>query len=323
MIKITSYFPFQNLLKVTKEFHEDKAIVKTKSLTFESEFEFEYKDVVEVIDAFKSEYSQVEFGFWLLAISSFLSAVFRAFVYAHPPLLRIEQTLYIFGLLTFITAFKRTWRVYLLDVSGNTLVAIKQTRQNRDLVPQIIEKIRGKTEHLKGYTTANPFPADEFLFEHVVYDLPNLSKTTDRFYKDEITGYRQSPFGESMYNVQYDHLSGKIFHGKYANALAGWLLTISTLFMSIFGGFVFGFVLPYHIDIPIPFWYPILGLFILSLISLPLSLIKRQVVGLYNKNGNIEYSLYVNHRDEHAVEKIIAYVQSKTPTENKQLLLEE
>jgi len=48
MIKITSFYPFQNFMRITQDFYEDKAVVEIKSLTLEHEYEFEYKDVFRI-----------------------------------------------------------------------------------------------------------------------------------------------------------------------------------------------------------------------------------------------------------------------------------
>ena len=48
MIKISSLYPFSNFLRVTQEFHDDKANVKMKSLTLEREFDFSYGEINEI-----------------------------------------------------------------------------------------------------------------------------------------------------------------------------------------------------------------------------------------------------------------------------------
>src|SRR5688572_11377162 len=109
MIKITSFYPFRNLLRVTQEFREDKVIVSMKSLTFENDFDFEYKEVGEISDAFYANGNQMDFSYGLLAITAFTLPLFYDFIYAHPMLLRIEQALIVTGVLLYITGFKKSW----------------------------------------------------------------------------------------------------------------------------------------------------------------------------------------------------------------------
>ena len=53
-------------------------------------------------------------------------------------------------------------------------------------------------------------------------------------------------------------------------------------------------------------------------ISLLLLLIKQDIVGLYDKNGRIAYWAYVNKKGKEKFEKIIEFVQSRIPAENKE-----
>ena len=91
MIKLTSFYPFENFLRVTQEFYDDKAIVKTKSLRFERGYEFNYKDVGEISDAFLGSNRQSDFSFWLLAYTSFALTVFHKEIYNYLFLLRTAQ----------------------------------------------------------------------------------------------------------------------------------------------------------------------------------------------------------------------------------------
>jgi uncharacterized membrane protein (Fun14 family) len=324
MIKIISFQPFQNLLRDAQEYHEDKAYIKIKTLKIDREFEFEYKDATEVVDAFRYEYNQATFGFWLLGFSTFVTALFCKFIYAHSVLLRIEQVLYIAGLLIFITAFKKSWRIYILDKNDNVLAYIKQTHRNRNLIPQIIDLIRNKAENLREHTAANPFSSDEeFEHEHIEYDYPEYEKITERFYNNQIIGLRKDPFSENVYSIQYKNLNGKVFRSKTGNNIAGTILSLATLIASVYGGYIFGFGIPFHIPISMPILRMVIGLYILSLLALPLNLIKREVIGLYNKDGAVIYSTHVNRNNKDKVEKIIKYVVSKIPAENKQQQSEE
>jgi len=88
MIELTSFYPLQNFPKVSEEYFEDRAILKAKSLSFEQDFDFEYKDVVQITGAFRSTYNQITFGFYLLL------AVFNNYIYNHQTLLRIGQIAY-------------------------------------------------------------------------------------------------------------------------------------------------------------------------------------------------------------------------------------
>jgi uncharacterized membrane protein (Fun14 family) len=318
MIKLTPFLPFQNFLRSTQEYHEDKALIKIKSFNVDREYEFKYKDITEIVDSFRCEYNQYTFGFWLLGFNTFMSYIFKEYIYTHPFLLRIEQVLYIVGLLIFFTGFKKTWWFYFIDKNDNVLAYIKQNGRNRDLIPQIIELIKQRAVNIKELTAADPFPDEPFEYELIEHDLPEYEKITERFYRDEVVGIRQSPFNETVYRIQYKTLNGKVFRGKTNNDIANTFFSIATITASIYGGYILGFSIPYELPFSKPIAYILIGLFVIAILSLPLNLIKREVVGLYNKDGNIAYSTHVNRKNKDKVEKIIEYVVSRIPTKNKQ-----
>lgn len=317
MIKISSFYPFQSLLRITQEFHEDKAVVKMKSLTFEREFEFEYKDVGEISDAFSTDNNQMSFGFWLLGFTMFTLVLFRGFVDTNPILLRMGQILYVCGLFLFVTSFKKSWQIYVSDKNDNLLTYIKQTHQNRELIPQVMGIIKNKLENIQEITTANPFPEEKSAFEHVEYDIPNLRKTTDRFYENEIIGLQKSMFWESVYNIKYSQLSKKIYRGKSGSDILGFSLLIAGSIISIVVGFIHGFGVNLGITPSRNLGYFVFTLLVLSLISWPLGFIKRERIGLYAKNGSVGYWTYINQNNKDNVEKVIEFVLSKVPAEEK------
>lgn len=318
MIKLTSFLPFQNFLRSTQEYHEDKALIRIKSLIVDREYEFKYKDVAEILDSFKCEHNQLTFGFWLLGFSTLMAFIFDSYLYAHPFLLRIEQVVYIAGLLIFFTGFKKTWWFYFIDENDTVITYIKQTRHNRDLIPQIIELIKQKKVDIKELTAADPFPDEPFEHELIEYNLPEYEKITERFFQHEIIGIRQNPFSETAYRIQYKNLNVKVFRGKINNDIANAFFSVATIVASIYGGYILGFSIPYELPFSKPMAYLTISLVAIAVLSLPLNLIKREVVGLYNKDGNIAYSTHVNRKNKDKVEKIIEYVASRIPTENKQ-----
>jgi hypothetical protein len=191
MIRMTSFFPFQNLQSITQEFYEDQATVKIKSLSAEREFEFEYKDVDEIADAFGSSSSQMIFAFWMLCLVTMSFLVFRSYIYAHSFLLYIAQFFYVASIILFIWGCKKSWHFRISDLDDNVLTYIKQTGQNRDLIPLIIEMIKAKSSYIEEISVTSPFPDEPNFFEYVTYDISDLSKSTDRFYADKIIGFQK------------------------------------------------------------------------------------------------------------------------------------
>jgi len=317
MIKITSFHPFQGWLKVTQEFHEDKAFVKMKSLTFEREFEFEYKDVHEISETVYANNSQMNFGFWLLGFTAFTLVLCRNLINAHSILLLIEQVLYVCGLFLFITSFKKSWQIDLSDKNGNFLTNIKRTRQNHDSITKVIDMIKNNSEHIRNFTVASPFPDKKSAFEHTEFEIPNLRKTTTRFYENEIIGFQKSIFAEYLFIIQYSQLNGKVYRGKSGNDLLGISMLIAGLIVSIILGFIYGFGIHLGITPSQNLGYFVFTLLALSLISWPLGFLKREVIGLYDKNGSIAYWTYINKTSKDNVERTVEFIQSKISHEIK------
>jgi hypothetical protein len=318
MIKITSFFPFSNLLRVTQEFYEDKAVVKMKSLTFEREFEFKYSELGEISDAYYISESQNHFGFWLFGFTAFAFSIANNLIQANLILLRTAQTLYICGFLLYATSFIKSWYIIFSGKNDNFLTRIKQTRGNQDLILKVIETIKNKSENIQEYSSTNPFP-EEHKFEHISYDDLNTKKTIERFYENEIVGFQKYLGGENVYSIKYSLLSGKVYRGKEGSDIWGFVLTAFVFLISIISGLIFGFdVYP-----SISLIYIIISLIVILLISFILKFIKRETIGLYDMNDNVKYWTWVTKSNKEKLEDIIEYVQSRIPAGNKEVPLKE
>lgn len=315
MIKLTTFYPFSNFMRVTQEFYEDKAIIKRKSLTVEHEFEFKYEDVNEISDAFFGSSGQSNFSFWFLVVISLILTFFCAWLYNNITWLRIGQVLFIVSLFLFFSSFIRKRYIYLLDKSENLLASIMQTHKNRDTVKKIIEMIKNKSESVTEISTAIPFPKTNFEFEYKYVDISNIEKTTDRFYEDKIIGIEKSITGKSAYEVPYKKLSGKFDRRKISNDVFSLALSIFLILQSIFSGLYFGFGIRYGAISMLHITYTLLAMLVVSWFT---NFIKLEVFALYNKNGQVAYWAYINKNEKEKVEKIIEYVKSRIPEENSE-----
>jgi hypothetical protein len=321
MIKLSSFYPFSKLLRVTQEFHEEKAFVKMKSLTFEQNFDFEYKDVGEISDTFVANNSQLIFSFVVLLIVSGVLVIFCRPIYANPVLLRSAQILYVGALLLHLTAFKKSWWIFISDKKENTLTYVRQTRTNRDRIQQAIELIKNKAKNVREVSAADPFPTEKPVFEYSYYDLAEMMKTTDRFYEDKIIGIEKTLFGEHAYVIEYNQLSGNVHREKQ-----GGDITFSTYIYLLIEAMILGFVYGFPelgIGFPLFLRYFALALGILIPLSWLLGLQKREVIKLYYKNERFSYHAHVNRNDKAKVEEIIKFVQSRvSPATTNELLKE-
>ncbi len=319
MIKFTSFYPFSNFMRVTQEFYEDNAVVKIKSLTSEHEFEFEYKDVVEISDTFIVSGSQNNFSFWLLCFVSSMITIFHKEIYNYIFLVRMAQILYVSALILYTTSFIKSWHINFTDKNDNFLTSIKQTRYNHNLIEQVVEKIKNTSKNIREILVTNPFPEGESAFEHITYEDLNTKKTIERFYENEVVSLIKGISGECVYTIKYSQLNGKTYHGKVGDDSWGMTLTISTLIISTVSGFFFGFRVDLSLGLAYLYTTAVLFgiLLIITVNSFALIFVKQEVVGLYDMNGNIVYRLQMNRTNKKKIEEIIKYIQSKIPAENK------
>jgi hypothetical protein len=259
------------------------------------------------------------FGFWLLAASAFSLYFFNHSVSENLLLLRSVQILFIAAILVYATGIIKRWHIFLFDKDNNVLAVFKQTHRNHDTVLQVTEMLKRKSEDVREFSAADPFPETRPEFEITYYDFSETHKTTDRFYQNEVIGFQKSWFTDKVYSVVYGTLSEKIYKGKIGINIWGQLLTSTIFIFSVIIGVNLGFYkLPRTIFL---FSTYIVGA--AFIIAWLLTFVKRDVIGFYNKNGNVAYYAYVNWADTEKFEKIMEFVQSRIPAENKESSLKE
>lgn len=308
MIKITSFYPLQNFLRITQEFSEDRATVKIKSLTFEHEFEIDYMTLGEISDKYHVNENQINFSFGLLAIITFVLIFFYGNIHGNLILLRIVQMLYASGIVVLALGFKKSWQINLSDKKGNILTWIKQTNRNAELISQALELITNKNKNVRESTVTAPFSEDAPVFEQIENDTAYFAKTTNRFYDEKIITLHQTLFKEVVWSTQYSQFSGKVFRGK-VSAIPWFSYFCNFLYIGII---IMGLDLVFNLGIGINiFVFYKLGLIIFFIFFL-LKYVKKEVVGLYDHDENIIYGTNVNTKNRVEIEKIIDFIRSKT-----------
>lgn len=311
-IKITSFYPFRNFLRITQEFYEDKAKVKVKSLTFEHEYQFDYKDVGEITDAFSTDSDQRDFGVFFMVLGAFPFVFFYNFVIAHPVLLRIEQVVYVIGLLLFLTSFAKRWQVNIFDKKNNFITSTRETGQNRELIRRTLNMIADQSNNADEVSTTDPFPDEDPVYELIEFDFSKWRKTTDRFYENELAGLEESIFQERAYKVKYTDLSKRLYRGKANNDTWNLVLYVAFILLTIIVGLEFNFGIELGKTGLLLWGVPA----VTGIVFWLFSFIKREFVGLYDKNENVVYWTYLSRKNKAKIEKIIEFIQSKIPTEN-------
>ncbi len=322
MIKTTSFYLFQNFRRVTQEFYDDNSIVKDKSLTNEREFDFDYKDVGELSETIYVSRSQSSFSFWAICISAFTLSAFCNFIYAHPFLLLLEQAIYIGGIILLAASFKNRHELQIYDRNDRLLTTIKQSQQNRDLIPKILELIKSKSKDAQELNLSKPFPVEPAAFELMSYHILDFAKVTERFYSDKLIGVVKSMFGETIYQIKYSHFNGKTTRGKNRGDF-GWVAAMFMLGSALFTGFLFGFAIRYDLHLPTRVSYINFVFLALFLFSSLFGLIKHEDISMLSKNGGILYSIPVRHKNKDKIKEIVTFIQSKVNTTEDQTPLKE
>jgi hypothetical protein len=312
MIKITSFYPFRNFLRITQEFYEDKAVVKIRSLTVEREFEFKYSDVSAISSENIASSDQMIFGFRLLALVSFVLVFFGEPLATNLILLRIVKISYVIAVMLFMTGFIKNNILFFFDNDRKGVTYAKATQKNRGSISKIIESIKGKAGIAEEFLFKKPFPERHSAIELVQYDIPKyFSKTTTRFYDDELIELNNSFVEDSVSKIKYNQLSGEIYRGKESND--GWdsAFWVTLVFSGIIGGFYVAFG---GISGKVILW--ILGaLAVLLIIFIILRFTKQEIVGFYDRNNRVVYWTWVNKSNKDKIEEIIEFVKSRIPAD--------
>jgi hypothetical protein len=312
MIKITSFNPFQNFLRITQEFHEDKAIVRLKSLSTERTTEFSYEEVGEIRDGFYTANSQRTFGFFTILFSNMVLVIFCNWLTSQPAWYLIPKITLISGVFLYISSYLKKWHIVIVNKKGITLSYLQRNNFSSNiLVEEALEKIKSKSKNIDELTTAAPFLNVRPAFKHNYFSFSNLEKTVDFFYEDEIIGLQKGVFGEEAYKVKYSNLSGEVYNGKESDGLQWHIFEWGFLSLSIISGLEYGFGVQTGINSL--YFLLITGMLITA--AWIVSLRKQDVVGFYNETGQIEYWAFLNRSDKENFEKIIEYVKSKIPVE--------
>lgn len=314
MIKITSFYLFQNFLRITQRFYEEKAIVTVKSLTVEREFEFEYKDVGKIYQDKTSSTSQIEFAFGAIAFFLVLSVFFLDNLLKNSILLNVLQILVTTIALLFITGFIKYRYYTFLDDDNKVITYIKNSHKNRDAIKKIIELVKRKSNSVDELNSDNPFPNKNHKIELIDYDVPRyFSKCTTRFYEHELITTVRSLVEDSLSKVTYEQLNGKVSQGKEAND--GW--DSAFWIILVFAGLMTLIDIVFNIFPKTIFIHTLLSLGILLVISLLMKYKKQEIAGFHDKTNKIMYWTWVKKSNKEKIEEIIKFVKSNIPQEEK------
>jgi hypothetical protein len=314
MIKITSFFLFSNFARVTQEFHEDKASIKIKTLIAKREFEFEYKEVTKITSKKIPYGNQQSFGLILNGIVLFGFAIFPKFLYANPILLQVVRVLFVIGVILLLTSYIKRKVIFFIGKDNRILTSIRTTRKNQNLIKEVIELVKNKSENLEEILCEKTFPKTDPIFELIEHDmLDYLRISLVRFYENELIGLQKSIIEESTTNVRYVQLNGRVYRGKHRKDSWDSAFFVTLMFLCIIVNFYSVFNVLSRTAFLFISAIPGTALVIFFF----LIFVRWEYIGLYDTTNKMVYWTWVTKSNREQVEKIIEFILSKIPAENK------
>jgi hypothetical protein len=313
MIKLTSSYPLQSFLRITQEFHEDKIIVRKKSLTAEVEFDIDYNQIADIRFISQASGDLTFTGFMLIGLLSIFSVFFYKALYGNLVLLTIVQFLLPIAAFLYFMGFiiKRLY-CQILDHQGNFITGIKLDRANADDIYAAIELIKQKSNRtIEELDISEPFPETKSIHELIEYDIPDfISKSTIRLYETELIDYEKSLVLETVKKVKYCDVH-QFAHGKIGNNQWG---TISLHLLMLASGFVASrciYAFPQALSQVIrQSTVPLILAFSLPML---LMFVKEDVIYLLNnKNLTLNYVKF-NKSNKKKVKQILEFISSNSP----------
>lgn len=309
MIKLSFFSLFSSFQRMTVEFHDEKALVKIKSLTYKQEFEFGYDEVAEIAYESQISESQMTFSLVVLVILSIVSAIFFPVLSERPWLFQTVRGLYILAAFLVLFSFLQRRYYYFLDKHHKILLRMGVTTRNYRAIAEAVELVGQKSGKPREMDFDHPFPSSEPALELFDYDVPNYFNTCQtRFYEEEFIEFDKSLTGASVTSCRYDQLSSTIDRFKKTSTSWDTLLGVIWMILIVLAGAYRAFAIPKTI-----FFSLAAVLAVLWVISLVQKFVKHEIIAFRDKNNRVVYFMWVKRSNQEKVEAIVQFIQSKIP----------
>lgn len=318
MIQICSSIPTDNSTRRIWEFHEDKIVVKTKSLTVDVENEIRYEKIKFIRTKKTADLRWLWMTFTIFCILSVTMLGLGYFHRINPTLSLIERVFAVIALLLALPSFHKDEFFYFLDGEKYHLANVKiNNEKKRVQIAEAINLIKQKTEIITEIYLSDPFPNTSPTFEIVEFDLPDfLNKSTTRFYEDRVIEMHKSLAEESVRVAKYNEFNGKTKTARFGNdnwdyVWCYWMLfvlitglSISIFFPkqisgnSFFAGMFFG-----SLALLIPLYF--------------LKYIKSEFLVFNDKNDEGILGIGVNKKNREILNQIAEFIKGKVEAQNQ------
>lgn len=318
MIQINSFIPTDNFTRRTWEFHEDKIVIKTKSLTVDVENEVRYEKIKSISTKKTANLNWLWTTFSIYGFLAVTSLGLGFFDLMNPTLRLIEKMIAVIALLLSIPSFRKEEFYYFWDAEKYHLANIKiDSNEKRTQITEVINLIKTKTELNSEIYLSGSLPNTPPLFEVVEFDFPDfLNKSTTRFYDDKIIETHESLVEETARVKKYKEFNGKTKTARVGNdnwnyVWCYWMLfvVITGLSVSIFfpklisGNILFGRVFFGSLALLVPLYF--------------LKYIKGEFLVFNDKNDEGILGISVNKKNRETLNQIAEFIKGKVESQNQ------
>jgi|GEM_PF-3096680 len=312
MIQINSFIPADNFTRRIWEFHEDKIVVKTKSLTVDVEKEIKYEKIKFIRTIKSADLRWLWATFVVFGILGVTGLGLDYFDVSNQTTELIGKTVATFALLLMIPSFHKHEFYYFLDAEKYHVANVKiETEKKRRQIAEGISLIKQKTELISEIYLSDPLPRTPPTFEIVEFDFPDfLNKSTTRFYDDRIIETHRSIIEEAARVTNYNELSGKTRTARVGNDNWDYVWCYWMIFVCI-TGFSISIFFPKQICGNLLFVKLFFGGLALIIPIYFLKYIKREFMVFNDKNDDGIFGIGVNGKNRKELNQIAEFVKSK------------
>lgn len=318
MIQINSFIPTDNFTRRIWEFHEDKIVIKTKSLTVDVEKEVKYEKIKFIESRKSANLYWIWISFFIFGILSITTLGIDYFGERNAIVDSIEKVVAFFALLLIFPSFRKHEYLYFIDEEKNYSTNIKiDNDKKRAQIAEAISLIKQRTNIIAEAYLSDSLPEENPTFEIVEFDFPDfLNKSTTRFYEDRIIETYKSLTKESVRITKYDEFNGitktaKLGNDNWNYVWSYWLIfvCIASLSASIFFSEQVGGN-PFYVKF-------VFGGFALLIPMFFLKYIKTEYLIFYDKNDDGILGIGINKRNQEKLNQIAEFVKSKVESLNQ------
>jgi len=318
MIQINSFIPTDNFTRRIWEFHEDKIVIRTKSLTVDVENDVRYEKIKSISTKKNADLNWLWITFAIYGILSVTTLGLEFFDLMNPTLRMIEKVIAAVALLLTLPSFRKYEFYYFWDAEKYHLANIKiDNNEKREQIAEAINLIKKKTEIFSEIYLSDSLPNTPPIFEIVEFDFPDfLNKSTTRFYDDKIIETHKSLVEETARVTKYEEFNGKTKTARVGNdnwnyVWCYWMLFVCIIGFSVYtffakllvGNYLFGRLFFGGLALLIPLYF--------------LKYIKREFLVFNNKDNEGILGIGVNNKNREKLNQITEFIKSKVESQDQ------